>query len=296
MRLVMFEYNGKVRLGALTDDSQGARLVDLNAGPRRLPGDLLLLICAGASALGPARQALATADKAQFIPMDQVTLMAPIPRPGKILCLGHNYKDHIGIGRTEQPEYPTIFSKTANTVTGHGRPIVIPGASSQVDFEAELGVVIGRGGRNIPGAEAMEHVAGYTICNDVSARDYQKRTSQWMIGKSFDTFLPMGPALVTPDEIPNVYALELSLTLNGIERQHTNTREMIFPIAFLIAYLSAVMTLDPGDVILTGTPAKLPSTSQAPAFMRPGDVVEIRIEMLGTLRNPVVAEPRMGLV
>jgi acylpyruvate hydrolase len=292
MRLVTFEHAGKVRPGALIEDAQGTRLIDLQAARKNLPGDLLLLVSAGASALGLAREALASAGEAQWIPLELATLLAPIPRPGKILCLGHNYQGHIGLGKTELPEYPTIFSKTANTVTGPGRPIVIPRASDQVDFEAELGVVIGRGGRDIPVAEAMGHVAGYTICNDVSARDYQKRTSQWMIGKSFDTFLPMGPALVTPDEIPDVYALDLSLTLNGVERQRINTREMIFPIAFLIAYLSAVMTLEPGDLLLTGTPAKLPSAPETPAFMRPGDVVEIRIDHLGTLRNPLIAETR----
>ena len=159
-----------------------------------------------------------------------------------------------------------------------------------MDFEAELAVVIGRGGRCIPEAEAMDHVAGYTIANDVSARDYQKRTSQWMIGKAFDSFCPLGPALVTADEVPDPYTLELVLTLNGAERQRANTADLIFSIAFLISYLSAVMSLEPGDLILTGTPAKLPSGPETPAFMRPGDIVEITIDRLGTLRNPVVAE------
>ncbi len=290
MRLVSFQYRNRVRYGALLERSGSPVLLDLNAARQSsLPADLLLFLGAGASALEQAYEALASADEAQFLPAADATLLAPLPRPGKILCLGHNYRGHLGLGRSEPPEYPTIFGKTANTVTGPGRPIVIPRASDQVDFEAELGAVIGCGGRDIPEAGAMDHVAGYTICNDVSARDVQKRTTQWMLGKSFDTFLPMGPALVTPDEIPDVYDLELSLTLNGIERQRINTREMIFPIAYLVAYLSAVMTLEPGDLILTGTPARLPASPDTPAFMRPGDVVEIKIDGLGTLRNPVVA-------
>ncbi len=291
MRLVAYQVEGRECIGAQVLRSGDSLILPLEAsGPPPYSAGLLPLLTAGASPLDQAREALATARQEQFIPESQVALRAPIPRPGKILCLGHNYKGHIGVGRTELPEYPTIFSKTPNTVTGPGQPIVIPPLSAQVDFEAELAVVIGRGGRYIPEPEAMEHVAGYTIANDVSARDYQKRTSQWMIGKSFDGFLPLGPALVTRDEVPDPYGLELSLTLNGVERQHTNTADMIFSIAFLISYLSAVMTLEPGDLILTGTPAKLPAGPETPAFMRPGDVVEIKVDRLGTLRNPVVAE------
>jgi acylpyruvate hydrolase len=288
MRLVTFQYRDQTFPGAQVLRSGEPFVFRLDQGGQF--AGLLPLLTAGASALDQAREALASARDAQLIPESEVTLLAPLPRPGKIICLGHNYKGHIGLGRIELPEYPTFFSKTANTVTGPDQPILIPPASEQVDFEAELCIVISPGGRHIPEAEAMKHVAGYTIANDVSARDYQKRTSQWMIGKSFDTFLPMGPALVTPDEVPDVYALDLSLALNGIERQRINTRDMIFPIAFLIAYLSAVMTLEPGDVLLTGTPAKLPSAPEMPAFMRPGDIVEIRIDHLGTLCNPVVAE------
>ncbi len=292
MRLVTFSYQEKICLGQMAVDSPGVRILDRKAAQRTLSHDLLLLVSAGASTSSRVREAPARGKDGQLVPLDQITLLPPIPRPSKILCLGHNYQGHIGLGRSEPPEYPTIFSKTPNTLIGHEAPIVLPRVSGQVDFEAELGVVIGRGGRNIPEAKAMDHVAGYTICNDVSARDYQKRTSQWMIGKSFDTFLPIGPALITPDEIPDVYALELSLTLNGVERQHINTREMIFPIAFLIAYLSEVMTLERGDLLLTGTPAKLPPPGEKSSFMQPGDIIEIRIDHLGILRNPVVAETR----
>ena len=196
----------------------------------------------------------------------------------------------MGIGKTEPPEFPTFFCKTANTVIGPGQAIVIPRVTSQVDYEAELAVVIGKRARHVAQEHALDFVAGYTIFNDVSARDYQKRTSQWMIGKSFDTFGPMGPALVTADEIPDPHRLELSLTLNGQEMQRTNTGNMIFSIPFVIAYLSAVMTLEPGDVISTGTPAKTELARNLPPFMKPGDTVRIAVEKIGELVNPVVAE------
>jgi acylpyruvate hydrolase len=223
------------------------------------------------------------------MPENELTLLAPIPRPGKILCLGHNYTGHIGIGKTELPEFPNLFCKTLNTIIGHNQPVVIPSVSVQVDFEAELMAVIGKRASSISESQAQACIAGYTIFNDVSARDYQKRTSQWMLGKSFDTFGPMGPALVTPDEVPDPYNLDLELTVNGIPQQRVNTRHLIFSVPRLISYISQVMTLEVGDVIATGTPSKLPEAAEHQHFLQPGDVVEITIEQLGTLRNPVVA-------
>lgn len=161
--------------------------------------------------------------------------------------------------------------------------------TDQVDYEAELAVVIGRPARHVTEDHALDFVAGYTIFNDVSARDFQKRTSQWMLGKSFDTFGPMGPALVTKDEIPNPHNLELSLTLNNLEMQRTNTQAMIFSIPYLIAYLSKVMTLEPGDILSTGTPAKTSMAKSVPPFMKPGDQVQIQIERIGELTNFVIA-------
>ena len=166
---------------------------------------------------------------------------------------------------------------------------MIPAVTEQVDYEAELAVVIGKRAVRVPEERAFEYVAGYTIFNDVSARDYQKRTSQWMLGKCFDTFGPMGPVLVTADEIPDPHDLELSLTLNGLELQRTSTRQMIFSIPYLIAYISAVMTLEPGDLISTGTPAKTELAKSIPPFMKPGDEVCIRISRIGELINPVTA-------
>jgi len=264
--------------------------VDLGLARPDLPSEMNEFLQLGETALASARQALASPDRSCLLPRSEVTLLAPVLRPGKIVCLGHNYFDHIGIGKTEPPEYPTFFCKTVNTIIGPDQAIVIPRVTSQVDYEAELAVVIGKRARHVAQEHALDFVAGYTIFNDVSARDYQKRTSQWMIGKSFDTFGPMGSALVTADEIPDPHRLELSLTLNGQEMQRTNTANMIFSIPFVIAYLSAVMTLEPGDVISTGTPAKTDLARRLTPFMKPGDTVRISVEGVGELVNPVVAE------
>jgi acylpyruvate hydrolase len=285
MRLVTFSHGGHVGPGAVV--ARGGQEFVLGLS---MPADMLQLLNAGEAGLTWASNTIATADKGHLLPLANVALFAPVPRPGKIICLGHNYYDHMGQGRTEPTEYPTFFCKTSNTVIGPGQAIVIPRVSQQVDYEAELAVVMGRRVRHVTPERALEFVAGYTIFNDVSARDYQKRTTQWMIGKSFDTFGPMGPALVTTDEIPDPHSLELVLTVNGQEMQRTNTRNMIFSISRLIAYLSEVMTLEPGDIISTGTPAKTVLAKSLPPFLKPGDKVKICIEGIGELLNPVVAE------
>ena len=290
MRLVTFALDGQERIGAQVERSGKNCVLDLNQSQSALPVDMNAFLTAGEPARIMARRALQEAKESDFLNEADIPLTAPVPHPGKILCLGHNYDDHIGKDRTQPSEFPTFFCKTANTVTGPGAPIVIPPETAKVDFEGELAVVIGRRARRIAEADAQSCVAGYTIFNDVSARDYQKRTTQWMIGKSFDTFGPMGPVLVTADEIPDPHALDLELTLNGILRQKSNTGRMIFTIPFLIAYLSAVMTLEPGDVIATGTPARTPPEPGAPEFMQPGDIVRITIEKIGELGNPVIAE------
>ncbi len=283
MRLVTFETKCEERLGAQV----GEVILDLNKAVPGLPPDMLRFLAGGKAAMELARKAIAPADETACLPLADVTLLAPVPRPGKILCIGHNYAGHIGIGRTEQPEYPNMFCKTANTIIGHRQSILIPRVSSQVDYEAELAVIIGKRGFEIPEAQSMAYVAGYSIFNDVSARDYQKRTNQWFLGKSFNTFGPLGPCLVTTDEVPNPHRLELELKVNGITKQHTNTADLIFNIPYLVSYLSQVMTLDPGDIIATGTPAKLPEAADPQRFLAHGDIVEISIENLGTLSNDV---------
>lgn len=253
----------------------------------KIPTDMKAFLTLGESALHEIQEILASTKEEWHAPEKDVTLLAPIPRPEKILCVGHNYAGHIGIGKTELPEYPNLFSKTVNTIIGHNHPIVIPSTSTQVDFEAELMAVIGKRAYQVTEKEAKSCIAGYTIFNDVSARDYQKRTSQWMLGKSFDTFGPMGQALITTDEVPDPYTLDLELTVNNIPQQRVNTCDMIFSVPYLISYISQVMTLEVGDVIATGTPSKLPDAAAHQRFLQAGDVVEIKIEKLGTLRNTV---------
>jgi len=283
MRLVTFSVADRERIGVQLE----SQILDLSRVSAGIPTDMKTFLSRGESALTQTCEALASVKEAWLLPESDVTLLAPIPRPDKILCIGHNYAGHIGIGKTELPEYPNLFCKTVNTITAHNQSIVIPPASKQVDFEAELMAVIGKRAYQVTEEEAKSCIAGYTIFNDVSARDYQKRTSQWMLGKSFDTFGPMGQALVTTDEVPDPYMLDLELTVNGVPQQRVNTRDMIFSVPYLISYISQVMTLEVGDVIATGTPSKLPEFAEPKRFLQAGDVVEIKIEKLGTLRNTV---------
>ena len=223
-------------------------------------------------------------------PLEQITLLAPIPRPPKFICVGLNYRDHAAESKSEIPNVPTIFSKFSQCVIGPGEPIVLPRNSTKPDYEAEFAFVIGRGGRHIAAAHWQQHVAGYTIVNDVSARDFQKATSQWLMGKTFDTFAPMGPWITTADEIADPHALDIRLTLSGELMQNSNTRELIFPIPALVEYLSSVVTLEPGDIVSTGTPAGVGFARRPPRWLRPGDNVAISITGLGELHNPVIAE------
>lgn len=283
MRLVTFHHQNRERLG-LQFESQNLDLSRASAG---IPTDMKAFLALGESALAQAHEALDSVREEWLLAESDVILLAPIPRPDKILCIGHNYAGHIGIGKMELPEYPNLFSKTVNTITGHNHPIIIPPATQQADFEAELMAVIGKRAYRVTEEEARTCIVGYTIFNDVSARDVQKRTSQWMLGKSFDTFGPMGPALVTLDEVGNPHMLDMQLTVNGVPQQRVNTRDMIFSVSFLISYISQMMTLEVGDVIATGTPSKLPEAAEQKRFLQPADVVEITIEKLGTLRNTV---------
>lgn len=223
-------------------------------------------------------------------PQNSVKLLAPLPRPPKLICVGLNYRDHALESKMEIPKVPTIFSKFPSAVIAPGDPIVLPKNSTQPDYEAEFAFVIGRGGRHIPAELWKEHVFGYTIINDVSARDFQMATTQWLMGKTFDTFAPMGPHIVSADEIPDPHALDIGLTINGEVLQHSNTRELIFKIPELVAFLSSVFTLEPGDVVSTGTPAGVGVARKPQRFLRPGDDVAVRIAGIGELRNPVVAE------
>jgi len=218
-----------------------------------------------------------------------VTVHAPITRPQKLIGIGLNYKDHAEEIKAQPPKQPLLFGMYANAIIGPDEPIVIPPMSRQVDYEAELGVVIGRRARHVPVETALDYIAGYTIVHDVSARDLQFSDGQWLRAKSFDTFAPMGPCLVTRATLGDADGLTIELRLNGKTMQKSNTRNLIFKVPDLVSYISQVMTLEVGDVIATGTPGGVGFTRTPPVFMKPGDVVEIDIEGIGTLRNSVVA-------
>jgi 2-keto-4-pentenoate hydratase/2-oxohepta-3-ene-1,7-dioic acid hydratase in catechol pathway len=221
-------------------------------------------------------------------PIEEVTLLAPIPRPTKIIAIGLNYRDHIEETGQSMPTAPVLFSKPPTATIGPDAMIILPYESSKVDYEVELGVIIGKGGRDIPLDTALDHVGGYTVFNDISARDFQFRDGQWFRGKSFDTFAPMGPVLAVPDQIPDPQNLKLQLRLNGETRQDGSTSNMVFTVAELIADISKVLTLESGDVIATGTPAGVGVAAKPkPIFLAHGDVVEAEIEGIGILRNPV---------
>ena len=248
------------------------------------------VIAGGADAMDRLARWLAAPPGSEIVDPATASLLAPIPRPPKIICIGLNYRDHAAEAKMAIPEVPTMFAKFPTAVTGPGHPIVLPKNSTKPDYEAEFAVVIGRRGRHIPEERWRDYVFGYTILNDVSARDFQMATSQWMIGKTFDTFAPFGPAIVTADEIADPHNLRISLTLNGEVMQDSNTSNLIFGVPQLIAHLSSVFTLEPGDIIATGTPAGVGFARKPPRWLQPGDEVRIQIEGLGELVNPVVAE------
>lgn len=286
MKLVTFIANGHTRIGALTANDQ---IVDLNAVDPQIPADMLGFLAGGEGALTLAKRAVANAPAAAVHARGAVTLKAPIPRPGKIICIGLNYRDHAEESNQPIPQYPTVFTKYSNTVIGPGESVVLPPITEKVDYEAEFAVVIGRVARNVSAADALKVVGGYTVFNDVSARDYQMRTSQWTVGKTFDTFGPMGPVLVTADEIADPHDLDISLSINGEVLQSSNTKNLIFTVNQLIEDLTSYMTLEPGDVISTGTPGGVGQARKPPRFIRPGDIMRVEISGIGALENPVVA-------
>jgi acylpyruvate hydrolase len=224
------------------------------------------------------------------LPLADVELRPVVPRPGKVVCMGLNYAEHVDEGAYDVPEYPVLFSKFAETLVAAGEPIVVPPESSAVDYEAELAFVIGRHVRRVSGAAALDAVGGYTIANDVSMRDYQYRTHQWLPGKNWAASTPLGPFLVTPDEVGDPHGLDISLELNGKRMQAGNTRQFIFDIPAIVAAISEFVPLAPGDVVLTGTPSGVGYRRDPKVLLRDGDRVAVEIERVGRLENPVVAE------
>ncbi|HEX3314667.1 MAG TPA: fumarylacetoacetate hydrolase family protein [Gemmataceae bacterium] len=268
----------------------GDHLVDVHAVDPGVPPTVRQILEGGPATLQAALHA-AQRSEAFKIPVADAQFVAAVHDPHKIVCIGLNYKDHAAESGVPIPKDPVLFSKYATALIGHGESIVLPPVSSEVDYEAELVIVIGRRGRNIPAAAALEYIAGYTIGHDVSARDWQlkKDGKQWMAGKTFDTFAPLGPYLVTSDEVPDPQNLRIALRLNGQTMQDSSTTQLIFGVREAVAYISQVVTLEPGDVIYTGTPPGVGVARKPPVFLKAGDVCEVEIEGLGVLRNPVVA-------
>lgn len=221
-----------------------------------------------------------------------IEFLPPVSRPSKILCIGLNYEDHSAEAGFVPPDYPAVFARFPSCLIGHKAPIIRPSVSEQLDYEGEMAVVIGRRGRRIRREDALDHVAGYSIFNDASIRDYQLRTEQWTIGKNFDDTGAFGPYLVTPDELPaGASGLQLETRVNGEVRQSANTVDLLFDIADLVSIISEAMTFEPGDVVVTGTPAGVALARDPQTWMKHGDVVEVEIEGLGTLSNPIVDGP-----
>jgi 2-keto-4-pentenoate hydratase/2-oxohepta-3-ene-1,7-dioic acid hydratase in catechol pathway len=297
MKLVRYSTNGQPpRLGAL----QGDRVADLQQsltqhlarrGVTRAAEIAAALVPQSTRGLlegGAATQdALAAITEWITVPRSSVRLHAPITDPGKFICIGLNYRDHAEETGNPIPKEPPIFAKWPNAILDPGEPILRPRGSKQLDWEVELGVVIGKPARHVSREQALDHVWGYTIINDVSARDFQFITSQWMAGKIAETFAPVGPYIADRSEIPDPHVLDLFTWVNGKQMQKGNTRTFIFDVRYLVSYLSGLMTLMPGDLIATGTPPGVGLGMKPPVFMQPGDVCKLEITGLGTLENPV---------
>jgi acylpyruvate hydrolase len=288
MYIVSYRSQGPWRAGILHD----SLLVDAaTLNPLSYPSTVRALLETGSSTIEQLLdQARAAFDRKseQIIPLEKVELGPPVPDPDKIICLGLNYNEHAMELQMDTFKVPPIFAKFRNTLCGPTSPIVIPRVSTQIDYEGELAVVIGRRCKEVSEREALTYVAGYTIMNDVSARDLQMQSSQWTAGKVLDTFAPMGPGIVPASDISDPQTLQILTRLNGVTLQNGNTRDMIFSVARTIAFLSSLMTLLPGDLIATGTPSGVGFKRQPPVFLKAGDIVEVEIERIGMIRNPVV--------
>jgi acylpyruvate hydrolase len=311
MKFVTYSWNGHVALGALLNE----QVIDLRrayatalchwgeedelaVADLRVPGDLLGLLRGGETSMAAARRALKFVEEQRVpsqrdglaCPLAEVELLAPVQRPGKVVCVGLNYRSHLAEIGEPVPEYPILFHKAATSLIGNRQSIVLPRISRQVDYEGELAVVIGRRGKYISEKDALSYVAGYACANDISAHDIEFRTSQWTSGKMLDTFCPLGPVLVTRDEIPDPNSLSLKTILNEQTVQEALTSDMVFSVPFLVSYVSSLATLEPGDLILTGTPAGIGCNQKPQVFLQPCDRVSVEIDGIGTLTNFVVAE------
>jgi 2-keto-4-pentenoate hydratase/2-oxohepta-3-ene-1,7-dioic acid hydratase in catechol pathway len=296
VRLVTFRTPGGERPGAVVPAPDGDRLLDLTdvlagAAPPAA-GATVTDVLADPGLLAAARDAVGRADAAALPHLAGADLAAPV-RPGKLLCLGYNYRGHVAAGASldDVPEHPDVFVKTPNALAGPHDPVVLPPASAHTDYEGEIAVVVGARAKDVPLERAAEHVAGWTLLNDVSSRDWQDRSSQWELGKCFDGFAPLGPWVVTPDEVPDPDDLLLEVERDGVVTVSQRTSTTVFPVPYLVHYLSQVMTLEPGDVISTGTPQKLPAALAAHRPLADGDAVTVRVAGLGELTTRFVDPP-----
>ncbi|MEM7537552.1 MAG: fumarylacetoacetate hydrolase family protein [Chloroflexota bacterium] len=279
MKLITYQTGDAPQIGAIVDN---------NVVPLDIASDMIALLQEGDEGMEKAAKAIEAADADSMVSLDDVTLLPPVTNPAKVIALGRNYAAHAAEGGSAPPDYPMLFHKTAGSLIGHGAQIVIPPVTKRVDYECELVVVIGKECYQVSEEEALGYVAGYSAGNDVSARDLQRRTTQFTAGKMLDTFGPCGPALVTADEIPDPSNLEIKTILNGEVMQHSNTKMMIFTVPFTISYISQIVKLQPGDLIYTGTPEGVGFARKPPVWLKEGDEVTIDVERVGVLTNPVV--------
>lgn len=280
MKLATFSHDGKTAIGRVEDDT----IIDLSESG--LPAEMSALLAAGPTALQQAESA-----DGRPLGLSQVELLAPVLRPPKILAIGLNYKDHIEETGLDTPEFPMFFNKQSTSANGPYAPWHMPKVSDKLDYEGELGFVIGQRCRHVPREKAHEVIAGYCVCNDGSVRDWQMRAQTFTLGKSFDTHCPFGPYIVTPDEVGDPHNLDLKTWVNGELRQDSNTRHLVFDCFDQIATLTQAFTLEPGDLILTGTPSGVGIGFKPKKFLQVGDKVRIEIENIGTIENEVIAEP-----
>lgn len=287
MKLVTFRSGGTNRLGVVDQD----RVIDINQLVPSVPADLRAALLAGIDLGAAASEAVAKAGPGDSHALAEVAFAPLIPEPGKTICLGLNYFDHAAESGREKPVYPWFFLRASSSLLAHGEAALLPKVSERLDYEAELAVVIGKRARHVLEADALDYVFGYTCFNDISVRDYQKRTPQWTIGKNFDKTGGFGPVLVTADELPRgAVGLNIQARLNGTVMQDANTADMIWNVAETIALLSECLTMEPGDVIVMGTPAGVGQSRVPPVWMKDGDRIEIEIENIGLLVNTIVSE------
>ena len=287
MKLITFTHNNINKIGAVEDEY----VIPVDSGG---PDNLIDFFTAGDAVRQQLEDRISSGD--HRIALEDISLEAPIPRPPKFFGVALNYADHIEETGMDQPEYPTLFNKQSTCVIGPGEAIHKPRISDKLDYEGELGLVIGKRCRHVSRECAREVIAGYTICNDVTARDWQARSHTWTLGKSFDTHGPIGPWIVTPDEITDPHSLDIKTWVNEELRQSSNTKYLIFDCDYLIEYLSTVMTLEPGDIIATGTSSGVGVKMKPRGYMKAGDVVRIEIEKIGVLENPVIEEPDTAFI